>query len=459
MSDRIIDVKTVNQSGSVTEQGFSVLDGVINPMPISNWYYSSQPITSFAHKRTPTGGEVKPEREKPFLNSSVKVDATRGTIWSQVEETRAYKWQGDLMSIVCGMNGINNRDNLIMGMNYPMHGEPQLVCPWASNAGAVSVNPDLLSQAEVKCLNKLRDKSGQADLDFGLWFGERKETAQLFAQGAVGILRLAQAIAKKNPAESARVLKDVFGVASSPKRERQRMARVERYLRREARNAPRTAARTLRGVEDAVLGYNLGVSPLLNDIQSAHQRLLTGDLTSKMAVKAVSRHSRQTQGEDPHNWRFKSFSVDANTTFAETHGYTVTLVALPIHSQRADMARLGLANPLNTLYQLTGLTFIVDYFLALGPYLESLTVPLEFEFVDGSWTQRIVRVVKFTVTSSLGTKAVGGWNQNHTQRRIYTKFPVPIPPLSLRGKDLSAKQTVNAGLIALKSFRQLVGLR
>lgn len=400
-------------------------------------------------KRVSSGGPSLPEVEKPYLRWEQWVRPARGKVQTYkgyAPETMVYKGNLSSLAFQTGDGG-----HIGMWPTWPPAYEGDTL--YTYNDAEPGINPDLLSQAEVKALNKLRSKSGQADLDFGLWFGERKETAQLFERVAKGILGLAKALARKDLRKSAEVVRDAFRVASSPREEAKRLRRMEKFLRKETRRGLKSTKLTLALLHESILAYNLGVSPLVSDLETAHQRFLTGDLTSKMAVKAVSQHARVENGSKLRS--FEGGQLRQLTTIARTHGYTVTLIATPIQSVYADMSRLGFANPVNTAYQLLGGSFLLDYVAAMGPFLEACSVPIEFEFEQGSYTHRLISLIRNQVWSPMGKTTAGEFFINYTRRRVYGSFPVPIPPLSLKGKDLSFKQHVNAGLIALSDLKSL----
>lgn len=404
---------------------------------------------AYVRKRVPSDDKtIRPEKEKPFEHRTLKVNPVRGTFNTVQDGLYRYMYEGLLSPTSFNAGGGTLYTN--MAFPYGSHG--------GLPSAHTGLNPDLLSQAEVKALNKLRDNTGAADLDFGLWYAERHETVSLFRKGAVGLLNLSKAIARKDYRQSAEVLRDVFGVSASAKAERARMERFERWVQRESRRGRKIPNRVLKETEDAVLTYNLGVSPLLQDLAAAHTALQTGELPDGMRLKSVATHKRVTQDREERIVASgPEGSVKVVTTLAENHGYTVTLVARPLNTDIAKFQRWGLTDPLALLYQSTRLTFILDYFYALGPYLDSRTIPLGFEWIDGSWSQKVEKTVTFTVYSPYGGLAKGSYSLVAHQRKTYGFWPVPIPPLSLKSKDLTAKQALNAGLIALKSLRAMLG--
>jgi hypothetical protein len=408
-------------------------------------------VGAYVRKRVPSADvQTKPEKEKSFLHKTLTVNPVRGTFNTVGASSNIYRYRykGTL-----SYGSYNSGGNTLF---------TNMAFPYGANGNNPSVdtplNPDLLSQAEVKALNKLRDKTEAADIDFGLWWAERHETIRLFRDGAVGVLKLAQSIAKKDWRRSAQVLRDAFGVPATLRGERARVKRLEKWIQNELRRGRKVPNRVFKQLEDMVLTYNLGISPLLQDLQAAHLAMQRATLPDGMRIKAVSRHSRHRQDVDRVKLaEYPEGRIDTVTTFVEDHGYTVTLIACPLDTDIAKFQRLGLTNPPATLYQATRLTFILDYFYALGPYLESMTVPLGFRWLDGSWSQKVTRNVTFEVTSPNGGLAKGGYSLISHERKVYANWPAPIPPLSLREKQLSAKQAINTGLIALKSFRSLIG--
>lgn len=404
-------------------------------------------ITSWQKRTVDHGRKLPvPQRnpEGPYLKSYFK---------STLSGAIAVHWAYDISNVAEGdLYGVG-MGPFYLDLAYPIHRplESGLRHSEIDDRGSTPLNPDLLSQAEVKCLNKLRDKMGDTTVDFGLWWGERRETARLFQQGCDAIADLAKAIARKDFRRSANVLKDMFGVKATPHGERRRQQRVERYLRNELNKAPDKALLTVRSIEDALLGYKLGLSPLMKDLDEALTRLQMAPDPNVLWIKATARHSRFKEGQDVYSPPEGVMTVEAK----EQHGYTVTLICAPRYDEMATLSRLGLTNPANTAYQLTGRSFLVDYWLNLGSWLQSLNAGMEFEFIDGSYTQRIIRTSVMTIKSAQGKVAKGVMSFNHTKRTVYNEMPVPIPPLSLKGKDLSVSQAVTAGLLASKFLQAL----
>ena len=438
MKDRSVDVSLTNKGSSTSQAYYRGLPYGAPTVEVTN-------ASAYRRKRVPAGGKAKPEVEKPFYNLTITTNYPRGRWVSGVRNFSSYERSGNLSSAYAGYPGTFQG-----GLPYP-HAPPGGIPEfWPSSVPGW--NPDLLSQAEVRAMNKLRDVSGQTDFDAGLFYMERRETSRMFMQAMQGMSRLAQAIARKDYEASARILRDAFAIPATAGGERARQRRLERWLRKEVSKTPSLAKRVWSSLEDLVLGYNLGLSPLLSDLDSAYKALVYGDLTVKTVVKSHGTVSRVR-----NDMQETKLGLGTQTsTLSEVSKYVVTLKAIPRQTVRAKLSALGLGSAPRLVWNATRLTFMIDYWIAMGPFLSALDIPLEFEFYQGSRSLRNRRVVTTSVKSPVG-EVRGDYSLVFLERKVYGSFPVPIPPLSFRQKDFTGKQLVNSGLIYLKSFRSLVG--
>lgn len=435
MSDRQMDVDNIAtapwvDTGKYADGSIAFVEGP-----------SDFVLSRYRRERVPSGGRALPKREKPFTNGTLIVQFPSGPLVRYFPDHGIYHHSTGPLSNVFTMR--DSGKSLTGTLEFPMGGDKT---PRA-DLGSIyppGVNPDLLSQTEVKALNKLRGKSVEDQLNFGLVWAERHETVGLFKDGAEALLGLALALKRGKATEALDLLISEFRVNRNISRKQEL---------RMMRNAIRASGRLLERMSSVVLTWNLGVSPLLQDLESASQLLKTGLLTKDWDIKSVARYSRTTNDVDRTSW--PSTGVSSETTLAENHGYTVTLVAAPRLTTAALLSNLGLTNLPSLAYQATSLTFIVDYFYALGPWLDALLVPGDFEFKEGSWTQKVERVVTQSIRSSAGL-IKGNYVLNYTRRKLYNTFPVPLPPLSLRERTLSEKQLLNTGLIALNKLKDLL---
>lgn len=401
-------------------------------------------------KRVPSLGDPDHTKEKPFENGTLVAEFPRGKL-----EWPSWDFLVTFDGPLSGAFNIPGSQTQFRGdLAFPMDSTyPDYPSP-LSGAYPPGINVDLLSQAEVKCLNKLKERGVDQTLDWGLVWAERRETANLFRDATVASLRLAKALKRGSAAEALDVLRNDFRAWFTG--DEVSLRRKVRGFKREVRRGTRTAAETLELFKRTVLAWNLGVSPLMKDLAAAAELLRTGLLTRDFNVRAVSSYGRVKNDVR----RFKhGHGYESTMTLSDSHYYTVVFVARPSFSDAALLEALGLTNLPNLAYQTTARTFIIDYFLAVGPWLSAMHVPRMFEFHDGSWTQSVKRVVTLRLDQAAEKVATGGYTLNYVKRKVYGTFPVPLPPLSFREHELSVKQAVNTGLVALDTLQSLLGLK
>lgn len=440
MSDRVVDSDAINtgewnlvyRSKATGQQA-----GTEGPTTLH--------ATRYRRQRAPTGGRATPKVEKPFTNGTVVVTYPTGTLVRDLQNGYIYTSTGPHSNAYTMRD---HRTTLRGTLQFPMATGAKFPSPQSASFYPPGVNPDLLSQTEVKALNKLKGKSAEDQLSFGLMLAESRETSKLFADGAMALVKLAQSIKAKDPSAAMDVFLNDFRL-----RHVQGKMSEERLLR-QTRRGVRTSMNLLETMSSLTLMWNLGLSPLLRDLDTAKTLLQTGLLTKDWNIKSVSRYSRQLNDRDETQW--PATGVTNVTEVSDNHGYTVTLIGRPRFTNEALMSQLGLRNLPSLGYEATPLSFILDYFYALGPYLESLEVPSMFDFQGGSYTQKVTRVLTQDIRSAGGAVCKGNYVMTYVKRRLYTSFPVPIPPLSLRERSLTQKQSVNTGLVALQKLKALL---
>lgn len=408
-------------------------------------------------------GPPEPEREKSFTRSLVSFVTENGDVeW--VEGGGIDKTVTRATGTFSSHTGGGYYNPVVVGS---WSSKPSHVSAFFNRYSLTSLAPslDLRSQAEVKALNKLRDAVKLSDLDFGLLFGERRETAKLLRDVMVGTKDVMTAILHKDYRRSASELKRYFGVRATASSERRRMREVEQRIRKELGRVPTHAERVVAGMEGAILGYNLGVSPLVSDLQAGVAALSSPAVFTGFDLKVKASYSRTVN--DEVTWDWDSYgSCKSHATASETHGYTVTLRCRPRWTTQALLSRLGIAS-YSLGWELTRLSFLVDYELAVGPWLSALNALHEFEWVDGSWTQRLIRIVKIKTKSTTRVsrgRASGEGLVNLTKRTVYTNMPLPAPPMSRRirnisstdAQDAQAKRALNEAALASGWIRNVL---
>lgn len=173
-------------------------------------------------------------------------------------------------------------------------------------------------------------------------------------------------------------------------------------------------ARKLRGkdIANQWIGLQYGWLPLLDDVYGlvnlTHKRTSSGVFVFRESAKSWGYSSPGTLSslqttkngvqyyrpyEKQHNWVRQKYMIRARPNW--------TL---------AEPAALGLTNPLVPLWEVVPWSFVVDWFLPVGTYLEQLTADHGWTFLDGC----------------LSTHERYSWAQDHTSDGTTSWSGIPI---------------------------------
>lgn len=137
------------------------------------------------------------------------------------------------------------------------------------------------------------------------------------------------------------------------------------------------------------LELQYGWKPLLADIEGVMKSLSIlnqGDPSVQTATSSASAYDwRETSSDDPSEISCMPFGV-VKTKIRTRTSCKFTLryrIASPLKS---FLAQTGFTNPVNLVWEVIPFSFVVDWFLPIGPYLESLSAWDGLQFLDGSQT-------------------------------------------------------------------------
>lgn len=423
------------------------------------WRYNPIPVSVVAQevrKLVRTPGKLPVIKvEKPYVNKHVVIAYPQGQ-FCHYSGGYCYWHKGQFGTLTFNKGPNMRMDAVIGSMTY------------IPSSGDWPVNPDLLSQAEVKAYAALRNKYQETDLSSyltpGVWYGERRETAGLLRDAAVGLGKLVKSISRLSVGGVRRALTDFRVDLTS-----NQWKRIKREINIARKRAVRqngevlyglTAKDTLFTANRVVLAANLGVAPLMRDLDAAYLGMLQRARDpSSLRIKAngwVNQHTIGTVRKSYYDGR----ATEENNVNSLLR-YRVTLVASPADSDLAVIERAGLLNVPSTLGELTGCSFILNYFYPILDYLKAVSTPAAFTWVDGSWSVKISHLqnVRYRSLSPQGwVTAVGSYRHVEFRRKVYSTFPVPTPPLSFRGTDLTVDQAVNVTTVAIEKVRKALGL-
>jgi hypothetical protein len=142
-------------------------------------------------------------------------------------------------------------------------------------------------------------------------------------------------------------------------------------------------ARKLRkkDIADQWLSLQYGWKPLLKDIYDLTEGLHHREKTLVKIIKGKSSHvirkkSNFSVYQHPHN-------PNINTGLHITQAKVMYMVRVRPNAVLAEPAALGLTNPLVVLWEVTPWSFVVDWVLPVGRYLEQLSATHGWTFYDG----------------------------------------------------------------------------
>lgn len=236
---------------------------------------------------------------------------------------------------------------------------------------------DLPNQALIAARNNLKAKK----IDLGVAFAERKQTAMLLGDTASRLARSVNFL-KRGRVRSAM---DELGI-SSKKREPF------------GRNVP------AKWME---LQY--GWKPFLSDVYGA-SAALNGREKSDWRVTARATRSRNQRYEKELK-PLKTSNFDAHRCRAVVKRSSFCRIdALPQNEALISLVSLGVTNPLLVVWEKVPFSFVVDWALPIGNYLDSLDALLGYSTAFTS-TSTLVKAEWVDIGLS-DTFSTGGWTRN-----------------------------------------------
>ena len=247
------------------------------------------------------------------------------------------------------------------------------------------------SSLEFRCEQAARtnvlNKVGQKKWDLGVTALELKQTAGLVSELAVSMTR------------------QVEDLINSRKSARQRVDNFFRDVRRQgsfdkaAANVGMTDIGLLQSLKDRWMQYQFGIRPAIADIDNATSYL--ADLLNRSEVGMLVKAKAGHELTDDYNGANGAVSSIVTcrpriTEVCQVH-YSV-LYEIPTGGV-SELNLLGLDNPWNVLWEKTQLSWMADYVVGVGDWLQSFTATNGMTFREGCRsTLRRVSANRFVVS-------------------------------------------------------------
>lgn len=267
---------------------------------------------------------------------------------------------------------------------------------------------------QTSARTRARAKCAQADVNIGQFLGEMPESLKMIASQSISVLQAYRALRRGQFSKIPRIL----GVDK-------------------VKNLPKSAA----GVWFA---YKFGWKPLIEDTYNMHSAVMKQlNRPTFGKVKAV----QTTHTSDPY-WILTNSRFDGNITM----GCEVGLTYKVENERLAQLNALGLINPLSIAWELMPLSFVVDWFVPVGSFLQSMSAPLGLSFVAGYETVFVREEGKVSypsVTYPHGTPPATQVESFAMKRSVLLTWPVP--GLYIRTNFNTNQALTLAGLIAQRA--------
>jgi len=224
------------------------------------------------------------------------------------------------------------------------------------------------AETKAKALGRLADNVKNLKVNLAQAFAERKQTVGLVASSATRIAQAALALRRGRLGDAANALK----------------VRYDPKLAREVTNSRRLGRNTLA---DYWLELQYGWKPLLQDVYGATELLadhIRNDFYHHRAIgKAETRDERKTFWINDGFYPFQDYPTGVATCI-DRGKYTI-FYRMDSASRQA-LASTGLSNPALLAWELLPYSFVVDWFLPVGNYLEQLDAFSGFELAYGIYS-------------------------------------------------------------------------
>lgn len=308
-----------------------------------------------------------------------------------------------------------------------------------SNDGVNQVDVDLLSQAESKALNKFLTHGNDRDGTWrpGIAWGERKETAQLLQTTAQRVVNLFKAIKRGDWKRANSYL---------PNGERKRWKELENtpYGKWLVQNQRRAIKQTPKALASGILEYQNGWKPFMGDVHNAAEALANRKQFADWVITGIGKYEKVEKQWDRSSTDTQWYTNPVVSRYFErTKRVKVRLDATVDNSHLHALAQLGLNNPIADVWELLPLSYIADYFVGVGAWLQSLGAVDGMKFYSGSKTRYYELLVSLESADPAKGEFYGQRRTVDMVREVYNNFPFPIAPLSLKPDRLRLSQLVN----------------
>jgi len=245
-------------------------------------------------------------------------------------------------------------------------------------------------RAEVQALLALKDQK----VNLGVAFATAQQTADLVGDGARKIAKL-----------------------------------VERLRKARKWDFRRLANSGVRGIPNSLLENQFGWVPTLKDVNGSVEALKR-TVPEQFLVTVFGKSAQTTRIDDVLS---PGTVLQRRVTGEEETSCRVRLDYTPDNGLFIQLSSLGITNPAVVAWELVPYSFVVDWFLPIGSWLDSLDAAVGYNFRGGSYTYResFMRNYRYFgdgVDATLWCNVTGWSKGKKLDRGVYSSSPLPRPP-------------------------------
>ena len=295
-------------------------------------------------------------------------------------------------------------------------------------------------------LAALSDLKGQR-VNIGVTLGERRQTSGLILDTAKRLGASYRALkrgdikggldALGNGIDAARVLRDMQGVQR--RGQKKKGGKPNRF-----------------SLSSEVLAVQLGWKPLLGDVYN-YAELLASKANDPVRLTSTSSRTFKWSGNYEPDAHWNGVHAErrewGSVTVKYVHHFSVT------NDFTRSLAELGITNPASWLWELTALSFVVDWFIRIGDFIDALDATVGLTFEKGCKTTFEKSTVRYHCKGSAETSTFKTYVQGTASklrvdcvRTPLTGFP-GIPPI-VRGSGLNWSRSLTAGALIRQLFKK-----
>lgn len=279
----------------------------------------------------------------------------------------------------------------------------------------VEQSDQIIDIIRAKALNKALAALKSQNINFAQAFAERAQTANLVASSAT---RLAKTIWALRHGDIRKAC-DTLGV---------------------------TRRTRMKGVGDTWLELQYGWKPLLSDVHGAMEELRKHDADSPGRY----RFSAKGSARDKYSNKYEELNGDIVETGYETanYGCFVRLDAQVDSGLMASLAAGGFTNPLSVAWELVPFSFVADWFMPIGEYLNLKDAWVGYAFLGGSSTTRFygtrTSCEQHRIGSILSSLRYWSYSRGLSSKKYVNREVFGTPPTS----QLPVKNPMSMGHVA-----------